>query len=170
MSLLDLVPGWAKLAILAALAAAAVGLVGYQVHHQREIGRAEVRAEWDADTVRRQAAALAQAEANARESFRRLERGAEAERKKNATLQSLERRLADALDELRSRPDRPATAAAADHPALGQACTGAQLYRPDAEFLAREAARAQRILAERDYCHDRYDALTSAPAAPGVPP
>lgn len=27
----------------------------------------------------------------------------------------------------------------------------------------REAARAQRILAERDYCHDRYDSLTVKP-------
>lgn len=38
-----------------------------------------------------------------------------------------------------------------------QTCTGAELSREDAEFLAREAARADGVLAERDYYFSQYE-------------
>src|SRR5574340_6024 len=130
MSLLDLIPGWAKLGILAALASAAAGLVGYQVHHQREIGRAEVRAEWDADTVRRQAAALAQAQANAEETARRLKKQQENDRE-NTRLLAAARADADrnraAADSLREQNADAVRRwrAALDHPAAGGECAAA---------------------------------------------
>jgi hypothetical protein len=152
---------YARLALLAA-AVLAVLAIGWKVHHSGvQSGRAEIRAEWDAQIAVQMQAAAKEAEANARETFRRLEVGAEAERKRNAQVASLNARLADALGELRNRPERPAAASGpAGNPPAGASCTGAGLYRPDAEFLVREAARADRILAERDYCHDRYEALT----------
>ena len=52
MNILDLIPGWAKIAALAVAAAAVVGFIGYQVHHQREIGREEVRTEWTAEKLK----------------------------------------------------------------------------------------------------------------------
>lgn len=71
---------------------------------------------------------------------------------------------ADALArELRNRPERPAAGsatAAAAAPAAG--ATGAGLYRPDAEFLAGEAAAAARIAVERDECRAQYDAAREA--------
>lgn len=38
-------------------------------------------------------------------------------------------------------------------------CTGAELYREDGQFLAGEAARADRILAERDFYYHSYEAV-----------
>lgn len=112
------------------------------------------------------------AEANARESLRRAELQAAAERKKDEALATVTRR-ADALArELRSRPERPtgdakagAASAGAGTAAAGAACTGAQLYRSDAGFLVGEAARADRILIERDACFDKYEALSRPKAS-----
>jgi small-conductance mechanosensitive channel len=176
MNLLDLVPGWAKASAIAARAAAAVGFVSYQVHHQREIGRAEVRAEWDA-------AALAEAQSNARESLRRLERQQENQRDQNAQLAAARadadrnRAAADGLREQNADAVRR-WRAALDHPATGGECAAAGdaigvladvLSRADrrAGILAAyaDAARAAGLQCERD-----YSALTSAPAAPGAPP
>lgn len=59
---------------------------------------------------------------------------------------------------LRDRPDRP-TGGAVPAPAAGPvACTGAQLYRPDGEFLVGEAARADRLRVQLAECQARYDA------------
>jgi hypothetical protein len=71
---------------------------------------------------------------------------------------------ADLVDSLRDRPDRPSdggvpgAATAGTGPTAG--CTGAQLYRPDGEFLAREAARADELRAALGVCAAAYNALT----------
>lgn len=67
---------------------------------------------------------------------------------------------------LRNRPSRPAGLAAGPVPTAsaaagagssgGPGATGAQLYIEDGAFSAREAARAQRILAERNSCIAQY--------------
>lgn len=154
--------GWVKLALIGAvLAAVTAAYFGWR-GQQREIGRAEVRAEWAAEREAQKDAALAATTEYRRMEQRRMSLAAQAQQRKDHAIHALDTRLAAALDELRSRPDRPAAGdPAASQPAPGAACTGAGLYRPDAAFLVREAARAQRILAERDYCHDRYDALTN---------
>lgn len=59
MSLLDLLPLWAKLAILAAIAAVLAGAGAMFVHHERDIGRADVQAKWDAAKVAQQQALIA---------------------------------------------------------------------------------------------------------------
>jgi hypothetical protein len=67
-------------------------------------------------------------------------------------------RLDDALEQLRSRPSR------LPEPAR-TACTGssgAELSREDAGFLAREAARADKLRAELDACYKREDANYAA--------
>jgi hypothetical protein len=66
---------------------------------------------------------------------------------------------------LRDRPHRPAVAANVPAPAAsvggggasGPLATGAGLYSEDGSFLAREAARAKRILIERDSCLVQYE-------------
>lgn len=74
MTLPSLILAWVKLAVIgAALAAAAAG-VAYLAHVQRDIGRAEVRAEWGAARLAQADADLEQAASNARESLRRLTR------------------------------------------------------------------------------------------------
>lgn len=75
---------------------------------------------------------------------------------KDAQIKSVTDRLNVALIELRKRPLR---AASNNHIACARAgSTGAELYREDAEFLTREAARADTIVAERDACYARYNA------------
>lgn len=60
-----------------------------------------------------------------------------------------------ALIELRKRPERPSDYT--PNPDNPSTCTGAELYREDAEFLAREAARAERVKQERDYYYQSYE-------------
>jgi hypothetical protein len=40
---------------------------------------------------------------------------------------------------------------------IREACTGRELFKEDGEFLTREAARAEKILMERNYYYDRYE-------------
>ena len=61
--MLGLIPLWAKAAAAAAILAALAGIYAWQVHIQRNVGRAEVRALWDADIAQRTAAALQASEA-----------------------------------------------------------------------------------------------------------
>jgi hypothetical protein len=168
--ILGLFGGPFKMWIIGGMIAAALAFVGYQVHHQREIGRDEIRAEWAASVSDQRAAALAQSEEHRRIEQRRMSLAAEAQQRKDDAIRALDSRLAAALGELRNRPERPAAGGnVPGNPGAGPACTGAQLYRSDSEFLTREAARAQRILAERDYCHDRYQSLTQPRAVVSSP-
>lgn len=67
--------------------------------------------------------------------------------------------LGSELERLRNRPPRRVEVI------RGGACqgvTGAELSRPDGEFLAGEAARAQRILTERDEIAGQFNALLQA--------
>jgi hypothetical protein len=83
---------------------------------------------------------------------------------KDAQIRTINARLAATLVELRNRPARPAAipdttqAAVAQPPATGG--TGAFLYREDAEFLAREAARADEIRAALQQCTAQYEEVT----------
>lgn len=79
------------------------------------------------------------------------------EKQKNEILKSNNDRLAALVDSLRKRPSRQSGSAGSKAPGSGKTCTGAELSREDAEFLAREAARADRILEERNYHYDNYE-------------
>lgn len=76
---------------------------------------------------------------------------------KDAKIKDINTKLSAALSELRNRPERPSD----DSKDTGdsKACTAASLYREDAEFLTREAARADSILAERDYYYSQYESV-----------
>lgn len=151
------------------IALAGVGAIGggiaWYSHHEREIGRDEVRAERNVERLEQERIAHAADAEQRRIEQRRQSLQAEADERKNHAIRDLERSLAGAVSELRNRPERPAAIASAtgSNPQAAQACTGAELYRPDAEFLAREAARAQRILIERDDLWEKYNALTVKP-------
>ena len=65
---------------------------------------------------------------------------------KDAKVRTLNTQLANALASLRKRADRPAAASSVPTSAApATSCTGAELYRPDAEFLIGEAARADKL-------------------------
>ena len=74
---------------------------------------------------------------------------------KDAEIAIIRGQLDAALVSLRERPLR-----GADLSGPAGACpaaTGAQLSREDAEFLAREAARADAVVAELNYCRLNYE-------------
>ena len=73
---------------------------------------------------------------------------------KDAQINSINAQLVDAISELRKRPSR---AQSADNGSCG---TGTTLSAEDAEFLIREAARADKIRAGLNACYKQYDALT----------
>ena len=75
-------------------------------------------------------------------------------KQKDAKIDSINRQLADTIKRLQQRPVRPSVVTVTE---IREACTGAQLYREDGEFLAGEAARAERILEERDFYWQQYE-------------
>jgi arginyl-tRNA--protein-N-Asp/Glu arginylyltransferase len=76
------------------------------------------------------------------------------EKEKNAQIASINNQLVDAISELRKRPNRAQSAS------NGSCGTGATLSAEDAEFLTREAARADIIRSGLSACYKQYDALT----------
>jgi hypothetical protein len=76
------------------------------------------------------------------------------EKDKNAQITAINNQLADALVQLRNRTSRANQSA--DN---GKSGTGATLYAEDAEFLIREASRADIIRTALDACYKQYDAV-----------
>jgi hypothetical protein len=76
---------------------------------------------------------------------------------KDEQIASINTQLANALVELRNRPSRSTTV-----PINGTCGTGATLFAEDAEFLTREAARADIIRSALDACYNQYDKVTDA--------
>jgi hypothetical protein len=72
---------------------------------------------------------------------------------KDAQIRDINAKLVDAVSELRKRPGRSTETTA------GQGCNGTRLYAEDAEFLIREAARADEIRVGLQACYKQYDAL-----------
>ena len=73
---------------------------------------------------------------------------------KDAQITSINTQLVDAISELRQRPSR------AQASSNGQGGTGATLFAEDAEFLTREAARADIIRTGLSACYAQYDSLS----------
>lgn len=142
------------------LAMAGIALVGANLGWLAERHlHAETRAAWATERAESaEAAQVAESEYRAREqanteSLNAIQRKAEHEKA------DLRRRAAALADGLRNRPQRPASGG--DVPASAAdpvACTGAQLYRPDAGFLVGESARADQLRADLAACQAAYDA------------
>lgn len=109
---------------------------------------------------------IAQGVAAAATEARRIERQEQevvnhALRTQNDSLAGIAARLGTDLERLRQRPERPAAAAGvptAPRPAC-EGATGAELFRSDAEFLVREAARADAIRAGLVACYAVIDGI-----------
>lgn len=81
-------------------------------------------------------------------------------KEKDAQIASLNTRLGTALSSLSERPQRPSSASqGAPASCIGAGATGAQLSREDAEFLVREAARADKLRSALDQCYRQYDSV-----------
>lgn len=132
---------------------------------------------WEADylalKVKQEKAIAAAAEAarqferQAREKEQDLQASADAERKrKDEKIRNLNTQLASAINSLRQRTSRSSAPVSvscpAGNPKDSQGATGANLFREDAEFLAREAARADEIVEELMSCYRAYDKAKAA--------
>jgi LPS O-antigen subunit length determinant protein (WzzB/FepE family) len=73
--------------------------------------------------------------------------------RKDAEINRINNQLVDAVSELRKRPSR------SQDTTNGQSGTGAGLYAQDAEFLIREAARADKIRSGLEACYNQYDSI-----------
>jgi hypothetical protein len=73
---------------------------------------------------------------------------------KDAQIKVINNQLVDAISELRKRPSRT------ESTSNGQGCNGASLFAEDAEFLIREAARADQIRVGLEACYKQYDAVS----------
>ena len=74
-------------------------------------------------------------------------------KEKDAQIASINNQLVDAISQLRKRPSRT------QDTSNGQSGTGATLFAEDAEFLIREAARADQIRTGLDACYKQYESL-----------
>lgn len=100
--------------------------------------------------------ALRDEEAKALRTSKALQASANKMRdEKDAKISLINSQLNTVLVSLHNRPSRPPEAA--NDTGSSQACTGRELYREDGEFLAREAARAERVLTERNYYYQQYE-------------
>jgi hypothetical protein len=139
-----------------AIGALVAGLA-YAVHKffdsLREEGAQKERAVW-VERDRKADALVAQREKDL------LAQKTKSDKEKEDALSSLRVSNAALAASLRNRPDRPGITQAnqpAGTPEVAKGCTGAELYRPDGEFLGREAARADRLAIELSACYSQYD-------------
>lgn len=77
-------------------------------------------------------------------------------KEKDAQINAINSQLFDAIAELRKRPSRSSEA---NNGPTTKACDGSELFSEDAEFLVREAARADTIRLSLQACYNQYESL-----------
>lgn len=145
--------------VLAVAASGGAGL--YQGH---KMGTAEVQQKWDKERAA-QEAEYAAAQAAAREKEQALQANADHIRQeKDREIRNLNARATALSNSLRDRATRPtaessAVPSTAETRPIAAGCTGKELYRPDGEFLAREAARGDETRLLLKQCREQYDSV-----------
>jgi hypothetical protein len=135
---------------------AALALGAWRIHHNIDQGG------YDRAMRETAAAVAAQVAIGKQKSADLLSDALILERVKNAEIKAIDGRLNIALGELRNRPERRT-----DVPETAGACagaTGAELSRPDGEFLERLAADADRQRAALKQCYEVYDKVRAVVA------
>ena len=150
---------WVILGFVIAIGAAAGG--GY--YTGREDGKAVVQQAWDKEKAE-QYAEYAKGQELARQKEQDLQASADKlRREKDAEIRNINARATALANSLRERPQRSTEAdSSANTAGAGQAgprCTGAELPREDAEFLAGEASRADSLRAALQQCVAQYEAV-----------
>lgn len=127
-------------------------------------GKATVRAEWQAEQLEVGRQSLKLSEQATRDTATLQLNADKLTGAKNAKIARLNADLSDALERVRHRPSRDSSAGVPGDPAAGAGpgCTAAQLFREDASALVREAARADRLLADLAQCQAAYGAARDA--------
>lgn len=121
-------------------------------------GKATVTAAWNAERLSVAKQSLKLSEEATRTSVDLQSKSEATQKAKDAKIQKLNLAVAAALDSLRNRPERPTEINLPTNSAIRPSCTGSGLYRPDAEFLVREAERADQLRADLAQCQAAYNA------------
>jgi hypothetical protein len=164
-----------KIAAIAIAAAAVAGAWATFIHHERDIGRAEVRQAWDGEKRVQLAAAAAEAQVNAKETQRRLERQKESQDGHDQEVTQARAAAAAASDAAgRMRRHAEQLAAAARGSCSNSTARGDGKATEDpagvlAELLGRVVERSRRLAEYGDaariagaQCERDYDALILA--------
>lgn len=149
---------WLEIAIAAAIAGACWW--GYNTIYDR--GADHVQRKWDA-VERERAEQSAKVAADALAVTKDLQTKMDQQRgESNAQIKSLNLTLGAAIVGLSNRPSRGDAGGVPGNPATGAGCTGAGLFKQDSEFLAREAARADKLRIDLQACQAAYNAARDA--------
>ena len=126
-----------------------------------EAGQAKVQAQWDKEKAKL-AEEYAANVALMREKEQVMQGNADKLREdKNRELREANARNTALLNSLQHRSNRPESSGVSTTTSNGgtsSGCTGAELYRTDSEFLAREAARADELRLSLKQCYAQYEA------------
>lgn len=149
---------WAELALIAAIA----GVVWFAYAWAYDRGGAAVTVKWEAEKSATERA-IADMKAKAEKERQALQEKADADRKNYLAATHAANVRTDAL--IASLQDRPNRDSGAGVPGAASTCTGqtgASLARPDAEFLTRYAADANRLQLALQQCESAYEAARAA--------
>lgn len=138
--------------LFAAFVGLASGLTGVKM------GKEHVQQLWDAEKVvqvEKLNKAIADSRAKEQAAQAAVDQISKAKNAKLKTLSADYQRLSDSVSK---RPDRP-VGPVSESAGGGVGCTGASLSAPDAGFLARESARADRLRISLDACQAAYDGV-----------
>jgi signal transduction protein with GAF and PtsI domain len=148
---------------------AVVAVVGaYATGHWQgdSAGQAKVHQAWDKERAA-QMAQHAKDQELARQKEQQLQSGADnLRRERDHEVRNLNAKLLGITNGLRDRPDRPTTdksgvSETTSSGSTGKGCDGSELYRSNAEFLIREAARAEELRASLRQCIAQYQSLVN---------
>jgi hypothetical protein len=144
---------------------AAVLLFGGVYWKGRQAGKEVVQDEWDKAKLVQEQARI-EWERKVRKTEKELQAKLDTVvKEKQHELQILKRNHADIVASLRNRNSRPADfklpSTSRNAESSGN-CSGAELFREDAEFLIGEAARADEIRTELEACYVMYDSIKKA--------
>lgn len=138
----------------------ALGYVGY--NHVYDKGAASVQVLWDKVEADR-AAVIEKLKSDAALSALNMKKESENQvRLLNEKNKNLVATVAAITRELQNRPDRPSGTDVPGNPTPVPVCpgaTGKELYRADAEFLIGEAARAETVRNQLEYCVSQYNSV-----------
>jgi hypothetical protein len=145
---------------LAALAAVVFSVATFAVGY--DYGRRVTKLAWEEERAVIAQKAL-DAVQQAREKEAKLVIEMEAQRREyEKKVRSISSQLDSILAGVRERPDRSDSTPVSETTTTNCVCTGAQLARRDAEFLARYAADAARTREALDQCVRQYDEVRQA--------
>jgi hypothetical protein len=121
-------------------------------------GEKSIIAKWNADKLLQAEADKQALQYSIKESKVLQAHSDKLQAKKDEQAKIISAKLATALSELRNRESREgASADNSSSSGTKRSCSGANLYREDAEFLVREASSADRVKVELQECQQKYN-------------